>query len=454
MNYSILILILILISIIIYFSIDKYNQLKSLKNCKGIWETVKDSCNTETGTITQKFKVLKDAEPGGIECIYKDGSQREYTSNDCKKKINCVSKWEDIKDTCDPLTGYIKQRYNISVIGDNGGTLCETTHGNMRDYTSPGCNKAINCEGVWEDVKDSCDPLTGLIKQKYRITIPPLYGGLGCEFKQDSEKVASSDYCYKTIFEFTGSEQKFVVPKNVKKIKIEAYGAEGGKNNNINANFNAVPGKGGKIVGTLDVTPGQVFYIYVGGKGGNNKNCGGWNGGGKILSSYKGMNTSGGGSTDIRNGDNTINNRIIVAGGGGGIGYEELVPFNQFLNNGGDGGPNTGGSCNNTLCGKEGEQTIGGIGGYISNPAGNQTNMFEPGLNGELGVGGDSAPNKSGTNQINGGGGGGGGYYGGGGGTMGGGGGGGSSYANSSITVIENTKGVNSGNGKVLITLL
>ena len=56
---------------------------------------------------------------------------------------------------------------------------------------------------------------------------------------------------------------------------------------------------GGWIKASLSVTPGQQFYILVGG-------AGGFNGGG-----------TGAGASDIRTSSNDLRSRVIVAGAGG-----------------------------------------------------------------------------------------------------------------------------------------
>src|SRR5690606_15677500 len=99
----------------------------------------------------------------------------------------------------------------------------------------------------------------------------------------------------------------------VTRVKVEAFGAQG---NGISQVGTYVGGRGAKVTATISVTPGEVLYMYVGGRNG-------WNGGGAGGNSRTGFN--GGGATDIRRGGTGLNNRIIVAGGGGGAAFNYLL---------------------------------------------------------------------------------------------------------------------------------
>ncbi|TQR44228.1 glycine-rich protein [Paenibacillus popilliae] len=201
---------------------------------------------------------------------------------------------------------------------------------------------------------------------------------------------------------------------------LEAWGAEGGTS--------GYGGKGGYAKGTITLNAGETLTVMVGGQTGTN---GGGSGHGRSTD-------SGGGASDIRKGGTALSNRILVAGGGGGYGGGSTK--------GGDGGGLTGstGEKKYGTPGQGGTQSSGGTGGDNN------------GGSGSLGNGGS---NTAGANS--GGGGGGGGYYGGG---AGGndypsyddmddsGGGGGSSYIGG-VQGGTTTAGMNSGNGKVVITI-
>src|SRR6218665_3202063 len=98
---------------------------------------------------------------------------------------------------------------------------------------------------------------------------------------------------FSQTFNYTGNIQTFIVPPCTSTMMIEARGAQGGGDG----------GKGARIVGVFNVTPGQVFKILVGRAG-------------SAASPAQAGNGGGGGSfvTDM------MNVPFIVAGGGGGGG--------------------------------------------------------------------------------------------------------------------------------------
>ncbi|AGF59607.1 hypothetical protein B0P06_006119 [Clostridium saccharoperbutylacetonicum] len=225
------------------------------------------------------------------------------------------------------------------------------------------------------------------------------------------------------IFDYTGSIQEFIIPYT-SFYKFEVWGAQGGSRNNNGA-------KGGYSKGFIYLTKGQKIYIYVGACP-NYNNI--WNGGG--YSVY-----SGGDASDIRIGGTSLSNRVIVAGGGGGTGYGPNATWNYIGGAGGGlvGGDGVGPSY---YLGHGGTQTSGGT-------RGNQVDSGWYNQDGSFGQGGNSVGNSYG-------GGGGGGWYGGGcgecGGNDDGGGGGGSSYI-SGLWDGSTTAGVQTGNGKIIISL-
>lgn len=246
-------------------------------------------------------------------------------------------------------------------------------------------------------------------------------------------------------FNFTGSEQIWVVPLDVLFIEIECWGASGGT-----ATTRGIGGLGGYARGRFNVTPGETLYIYVGGAGENGAlngpaTAGGFNGGGN---GGPGFNNSasgggGGGASDVRQGGNALFNRILVAGGGGG-GVGNITSMTAGYPGGAGGGITGGdGTGEGRAPGTGGTQTAGGAGGVGGSNSGTP---------GELGLGG------SGTgNFYEGGPGGGGGYYGGGAGGAGNGddgsAGGGSAFVALAADPFTES-GVNAGDGSVVITAL
>lgn len=226
-------------------------------------------------------------------------------------------------------------------------------------------------------------------------------------------------------FDYTGAEQQWVVPAGVTQVTIESWGASGWSGNYAG-------GLGGYASGTLNVTPGETLYIYVGGQGteanvGYTPMGGGFNGGGHGQSNYTGSPNSvggGGGASDIRQGGNSLADRRIVASGGGGA-----------TNNSGACGGDGGGLTGSDACvystypnGLGGTQSAGGSAG------------------GALGQGGNADGTMTPWN-----GGGGGGYYGGGVSTAHSGGGGGSSYIGG-VTGGSMLGGQRTGDGQIVLT--
>jgi len=229
---------------------------------------------------------------------------------------------------------------------------------------------------------------------------------------------------------YTGLVQTFVVPEMVDTVTFHLYGAQGGKSGNCagGAGFEDDGGLGGYTVGSLAVTPGTTYYIYVGGQGQLN-GSGGWNGGG-AGGQYGG---GGGGASDIRTTLGFLGTRRLVAGGGGG----GQTGCNVNYGGGGNGGGLTG-TAGITLLGN----TAGQGGTQVSGGAGGNA----PSYNGSFGVGGGVL----GTHRS----GGGGGWYGGGSAYQSGAGGGSGYIGGAGIFDASTTAGINSGNGRVEITFV
>ena len=264
---------------------------------------------------------------------------------------------------------------------------------------------------------------------------------------------------------------------------LDVYGAQGGSYNESYA----TGGLGGYSKGIVKLKKGDMLYIYVGGKGGYGTsttetvvNGGGYNGGGNA--SYHGG--AGGGASDIRyfltkptsedlkwNSTLGLNSRLIVAGGGGGA----KAYSSSYKAAGGSGGGLSGAngsyySSYSSYAGSGASATSGGTDGTAE-----ASSSAYSGKPGTFGIGGDTGRCYS-TNYISNGAGGGG-FYGGGAAdnytysnkySAGGGGGSGyvwtsdtaSNYTSTNLpssmylTSSKTTEGVNTGNGKVIISYL
>ena len=242
------------------------------------------------------------------------------------------------------------------------------------------------------------------------------------------------------LFEEPGSHE-FVVPEDVCEITVEAFGAEGGSEDEEDA----TGGLGGSATATIPVTPGEELEVNVGeaGEHGDDGGGGGFNGGGDGGGSVIGdPGGGGGGASDVRAAPFGLGDRLVIAGGGGGGGADDPE--------GGGGGGLSGED------GEDGDGTPGGGGGTQTAEGQGGENASTPaasGQDGSLGQGGDGG----GSGILNdSGGGGGGGLHGGGGGagddetTDDGGGGGGGSGWGPPGTVFQT--GVNEGSGFVGLT--
>jgi hypothetical protein len=199
-------------------------------------------------------------------------------------------------------------------------------------------------------------------------------------------------------FKYTDAEQTFAVPEGVHTLQVVAVGGAGGT-----AGGSTAGGAAARVVGDVEVTPGQTLYVEVGGRGEDSSEggAGGFNGGaGKAVAG------GGGGASDIRTlpraEPSSLDSRLIVAGGGGG---------------GGGDGPEGAGGAGGAAGSPGGDNAIppgahgGGAGTEAKGGAGGE-GCNEEGDSGQLGLGGAGGSNSGGGP----GGGGGGGYYGGGGG--------------------------------------
>ncbi|MGV1012660.1 MAG: fibrinogen-like YCDxxxxGGGW domain-containing protein [Flavobacterium sp.] len=254
-------------------------------------------------------------------------------------------------------------------------------------------------------------------------------------------------------YNYTGVIQKFIVPNKVTSIQVNAIGAKGGTGGG-----GQVGGAGANITTTLNVTPGQILYIVVGGFSGQSATAKyGFGGDGGIANNIAHYGGAGGGlsgvfTTNIPSNSNAL---VVAGGGGGGAGLPTSDNY-------------TGGAAANNSSGtsSRGNQfyqiyqingrhqygyaatiTAAGVGGYAyDNPGGNDGHDgFD--INGGDGGTGTAWP---------GGGGGGAGYYGGGGAaggwSAGGGGAGGATKTSSGFTSFSTMN--TTGDGSVTITCL
>lgn len=253
---------------------------------------------------------------------------------------------------------------------------------------------------------------------------------------------------------YTGAIQQFIVPNRVTSIQVNAIGAKGGTGKNGQAG-----GAGANITTTLNVVPGQILYIVVGGFPGQSATAKyGFGGNGGSGTNYGG---AGGGLSGIFTSITPANaNALVIAGGGGGgAGISISSDYS-----GGNAGNNLNGASSN---GNQPVNTAFLKNGKYQNGYAASTSAV--GLAGEpfdSGVGirgtdgsditGGNGGSDAGTSSWNGGGGAGGGYYGGGGGTGGGSATGGGAGGSTKTISGHNSFGTmnSTGDGTVTITCL
>lgn len=255
-------------------------------------------------------------------------------------------------------------------------------------------------------------------------------------------------------FQYTGAIQQFIVPNRVTSIQVNAIGAKGGTGARGQAG-----GAGANITTTLNVTPGQVLYIVVGGFPGQSSIPKyGFGGNGGSGGNYGG---AGGGLSGIFTSPSPANaNALVIAGGGGG---------GAGISTGSD---YTGGNAGNTIIGTSSNGNQPANPAFIRNGSyqhGYAASTSAAGIAGEpfdSGIGirgtngnditGGNGGSDTGLSGWNGAGGGGGGWFGGGGGAGGGsatGGGAGGSTKTSSGHHSFGTPNT-TGDGSVMITCL
>ncbi len=254
------------------------------------------------------------------------------------------------------------------------------------------------------------------------------------------------------VIAYTGSSVAYIVGPDTSSLRVVVQGAAGGGKSG---------GVGARVQADLEVVPGDVIQISVGGAG--MAGAGGWNGGGDPGDSGGAgvaQNFGGGGSSDIRTGSCaatlscTVADAVVVAGGGGG---GDAINSGHAAPVGGAGGAPDGvdGGSGHAAGGGGASGSAPGSGGV---GIADETGSGGAGSAGTGGVGGRNHGEPSAAYCA--GAGGGGGWFGGGGGgsdaspcSAGGAGGGGSSY--SDLAVVRNatySRALTGGDGEVTIS--
>lgn len=210
------------------------------------------------------------------------------------------------------------------------------------------------------------------------------------------DATVSVDRSEVATFGFTGAPQAFTVPSGVCHLLVDASGA--------GEDQYKVGGAGARAIGVIDVVPGEVLTVMVGGTGAYpfdaRGGLGGFNGGGDGGDMFGTADLplvfpgrGGSGATDIRRGP-TLEGRLLVAGGGSPAvyqlkGYDQAsgVPGGGLTGADGNSGQWATGPAPVDIAGKGGTQTSGGAGGAYSNGNAGQSGSFGQGGRGAAAMG-------------------------------------------------------------------
>ncbi len=80
--------------------------------------------------------------------------------------------------------------------------------------------------------------------------------------------IASAESTISQTFTYTGSTETFTVPDGVSTLTVTLNGGQGGRGGGDSQGSPTPGGYRGVVTGTIDVTPGQVLTLAVGGGGG------------------------------------------------------------------------------------------------------------------------------------------------------------------------------------------
>jgi len=387
-------------------------------NCDDENPCTDDSCDPEDGCLHVNNLVPCDDDnacTANEACL--DGQCQNGLAILCNDLNICTD------DSCDEDFGCL---YVVNQAACEDGDACTAD-----DYCEMGdcvSGPAMDCDDQDVCTIDVCVPPNG-------CAYSPAADGTPCGFEMECKEGLCKDICEQQTgnvqFSYSGSIATWTVPECVEQITIETWGAEGGKNNPCSQKG----GRGARMKGDFDVVEGEVLKIVVGQKGqdrgSNTSNQSGSGGGGSFVWKQQGtallIASGAGGGGAICTSGGSPNYATGKNGVTGTSGTSDTTNAQQGGSNGSDGnGTGKGKGWNNVKNDPQGYGSGGEKGGY--------------------GGGGKVASNH--------GGGGGGGYSGGGGmdytGNPAPAGGGGGSYNNGSNQ--SNSAGVQTGNGKVVIS--
>ena len=154
----------------------------------------------------------------------------------------------------------------------------------------------------------------------------------------DTEPGVTNYYAQATSMGFTAlfdeeGRYEWIVPEGVTSIEVDVVGARSTYAHTSGAQ--TAHSYGGRVVSQINVNPGDVLFLRVGGYN-SGFNGGGWADGYSVICGSNSSNGPtvfggrGGGATDIRIGGEDLTDRIVVAGGAGGGQWESGCDWGQW----------------------------------------------------------------------------------------------------------------------------
>lgn len=101
------------------------------EDCEGEWSECEGECGS---TGVQVFTITKQAVAGGAECDFDDGEERECETDPCP--IDCEGEWGSCSGPCGTVG---VQTYTILVEAEFGGEECEYQDGTTRECENEDC---------------------------------------------------------------------------------------------------------------------------------------------------------------------------------------------------------------------------------------------------------------------------------------------------------------------------
>lgn len=163
-------------------------------NCTGQWQsngTCSGACNNGTGVLPEKYVITQPAVYGGAVCSSNNGVQRNITAcfDPTPCPINCTGVFQQngpCSGACNGGQGTLPEMWVVTVQAQYGGTNCTFTNGTQRGttpcVTTRSC-QPVDCVGSWAaygPCSALCGGHTGFIPERFVVTTAAVDGGNIC----------------------------------------------------------------------------------------------------------------------------------------------------------------------------------------------------------------------------------------------------------------------------------